>query len=64
MKRMELNKQKRAFDEELIDFNNGINFYSNNFRETPVYAKYSDIITVFNAGLFSLTLKTLMEKAF
>lgn len=44
MKRMELNKQKRAYDEELIDFNNGINFYSNNFRETPVYAKYSDII--------------------
>lgn len=43
-KRMELNKQKRAFDEELIDFNNGINFYSNNFRETPVYTKYSDII--------------------
>ncbi len=44
LKRMELNKQKKAFDEELIDFNNGINFYSNNFRETPVYAKYSDII--------------------
>lgn len=44
IKRMELNKQKRAFDEELIEFNNGINFYSNNFRETPVYAKYSDII--------------------
>jgi len=44
IKRMELNKQKRAFDEELIEFNNGINFYSNNFRETPVYVKYSDII--------------------
>jgi hypothetical protein len=44
IKRMELNKQKRTFDEELIDFNNGINFYSNNFRETPVYTKYSDII--------------------
>jgi len=44
MRRMELNKQKRAFDEELIDFNNGINFYSNNFRETPVYTKYADII--------------------
>lgn len=44
MKRMELNKQKRAFDEELIEFNNGINFYSNNFRETPVYAKYAEII--------------------
>jgi hypothetical protein len=44
LKRMELNKQKRTFDEELIEFNNGINFYSNNFRETPVYAKYSEII--------------------
>jgi hypothetical protein len=44
IKRMELNKQKRAYDEELIEFNNGINFYSNNFRETPVYHKYADII--------------------
>lgn len=44
MRRLELNKEKRAFDEELIDFNNGINFYSNNFRETPVYSKYADII--------------------
>lgn len=44
LKRMELNKQKRAFDEELIEFNNGVNFFSNNFRETPVYAKFSDII--------------------
>lgn len=44
LKRMELNKQKRAFDEELIEFNNGVNFFSNNFRETPVYNKYSDII--------------------
>nr|MBA3665956.1 ATP-binding protein [Bacteroidota bacterium] len=44
LKRMELNKQKRAFDEELIEFNNGVNFFSNNFRETPVYNKYADII--------------------
>lgn len=44
LKRMELNKQKRAYDEELIDFNNGISFFSNNFRETPVYTKYADII--------------------
>lgn len=44
IKRMELNKQKRAFDEELIDFNNGINFFSNNFRESPVYTKFSDVI--------------------
>jgi hypothetical protein len=44
IKSMELKKQKRAFDEELIDFNNGINYYSNNFRDTPVFNKYSDII--------------------
>lgn len=44
LKRMELNKQKRAYDEELIEFNNGVNFFSNNFRETPVYNKYADII--------------------
>ncbi len=44
IKRMELNKQKRAFDEELIEFNNGINYFTKNFRETPVYNKYADII--------------------
>jgi hypothetical protein len=43
-KRMELNKQKRAFDEELIEFNNGVHFFSNNFRESPVYHKFADII--------------------
>ena len=44
LKRIELNAQKRAFDEELIEFNNGINFFSNNFRDTPLYTKYADII--------------------
>lgn len=44
MRRMELNKEKRTFDEELIQFNNGINFYTMNFRETPVYNKFSEII--------------------
>ena len=44
IKRMELNKQKRSFDEELIEFNNGINYFTKNFRETPVYNKYVDII--------------------
>ncbi len=44
LKRMELNKQKRKFDEELIEFNNGINFFTNNFRDTPIYNKYADII--------------------
>lgn len=44
LRRMELNKQKRTFDEEIIEFNNGLTFFTNNFRETPVYTKYADII--------------------
>lgn len=44
VKRMELNKQKRAYEEELIEFNNGINYFTKNFRETPVFNKYADII--------------------
>ena len=44
IKRMELNKQKRALEEELIEFNNGINYFTKNFRETPVFNKYADII--------------------
>lgn len=44
LKSMELRKQKRAFDEELIEFNNGINYFTKNFRETPVFNKYEDVI--------------------
>lgn len=44
VRRMELNKQKRALEEELIEFNNGINYFTKNFRETPVFNKYEDII--------------------
>ncbi|MFL5752558.1 MAG: ATP-binding protein [Bacteroidia bacterium] len=44
LKRMEINKEKRAFDEELIEFNNGISYFTKNFRETPVFNKYADII--------------------
>ncbi len=44
LKRMEINKEKRAYDEELIEFNNGINYFTKNFRETPVYNKYADIV--------------------
>jgi hypothetical protein len=44
IKRMELNKQKRAFDEELIEFNNGVNFFTKTFRDSPVYTKYAEII--------------------
>ena len=40
LEEMELNKQKRTYDEELIEFNNGINFYTSNFRESPVYHKF------------------------
>jgi regulator of replication initiation timing len=44
LKRMEVNKEKRALEEELIEFNNGISYFSKNFRETPVYNKYAEII--------------------
>jgi hypothetical protein len=44
LKRMDLQKQKRAFDEELIEFNNGVSFYTTNFRDTPLYNKLAPII--------------------
>ncbi|MBK9284826.1 MAG: ATP-binding protein [Sphingobacteriaceae bacterium] len=44
LKRMDIQKQKRAFDEELIEFNNGVSFYTTNFRDTPLYNKLADII--------------------
>ena len=44
LKRMELQKQKRALDEELIEFNNGVTFYTSTFRGTPIYNKLADII--------------------
>lgn len=44
LRRMQINKEKRAYEEELIEFNNGLNYFSKNFRETPVYNKFADII--------------------
>jgi len=44
LKRMQVNKEKRAIEEELIELNNGISYFSKNFRDTPVYNKYSEII--------------------
>jgi len=44
VQRMELAKQKKQKEEELIEFNNGLNFYQNTFRETPVYKRFSHII--------------------
>ncbi|MBS1646612.1 MAG: ATP-binding protein [Bacteroidetes bacterium] len=44
LKRMDINKEKRALEEELIEFNNGISYFSKNFRETPVYNKYAEVI--------------------
>jgi hypothetical protein len=44
LKRMQVNKEKRAIEEELIEINNGINYFSKNFRDTPVYNKYAEII--------------------
>src|SRR6202007_1999418 len=44
LKRMQINKEKRAIEEELIDINNGISYFSKHFRDTPVYNKYAEII--------------------
>lgn len=44
LRRMEVNKEKRAIEEELIELNNGISYFSKNFRDTPVYNKYAEII--------------------
>lgn len=44
LKRMQINKEKRAIEEELIELNNGITYFTKNFRDTPVYNKYAEII--------------------
>ncbi|HXB39735.1 MAG TPA: ATP-binding protein [Bacteroidia bacterium] len=44
LKRMQINKEKRAIEEELLEINNGIVYFGKNFRDTPVYNKYADII--------------------
>lgn len=44
LKRMQINKEKRGIEEELIELNNGITYFTKNFRDTPVYNKYSEII--------------------
>lgn len=44
LKRMQINKEKRTIEEELIELNNGISYFSKNFRDTPVYNKYAEII--------------------
>jgi hypothetical protein len=44
LKRMQINKEKRSIEEELIEINNGISYFSKHFRDTPVYNKYAEII--------------------
>jgi hypothetical protein len=44
LKRMQINKEKRAIEEELLEINNGIVYFGKNFRDTPVYNKYAEII--------------------
>jgi len=44
LERLELNKQKKELEESLYQFNQGILFFQNNFKETPVYKHYASII--------------------
>ncbi len=44
LKRMQINKEKRAIEEELLEINNGIVHFGKNFRESPTYNKYAEII--------------------
>ncbi len=44
LKRMQINKEKRAIEEELSEINNGIVHFSKYFRDTPVYNKFAEII--------------------
>lgn len=42
--RIDINKQKKALEDQLYQFNQGILFFQNNFKETPVYKHYASII--------------------
>lgn len=42
--RSELNKQKQEIQEQLHQINQGILFFQNNFKETPIYNHYATII--------------------
>lgn len=42
--RLNIQKEKRELEETLYQFNQGILFFQNNFKETPVYKHYAAII--------------------
>ncbi len=44
LERMDLQKSKRELEESLQKFNQGLQFFANEFRETPVYKHYATII--------------------
>lgn len=44
LQRLEISKQKKELEDALYQFNQGILFFENNFKETPVYKHYSSII--------------------
>lgn len=44
LNRLEIQKQKKELEETLYQFNQGILFFQNNFKETPVYNHYASII--------------------
>ncbi|GAB4451674.1 MAG: ATP-binding protein [Bacteroidia bacterium] len=44
LERLEIQKQKKELEDNLYQFNQGILFFQNNFKETPVYKHYASII--------------------
>ncbi len=44
LERLEIQKQKKELEDTLYQFNQGILFFQNNFKETPVYKHYAPII--------------------
>lgn len=42
--RSQINKEKQELQDKLYQFNQGILFFQNNFKETPVYKHYASII--------------------
>ncbi len=44
LQRLEINKAKKALEEEIINFNTGLNFYHQTFKDSPTYKKFAHII--------------------
>jgi nitrogen fixation protein FixH len=43
-RRVTLNKEKKQSDDEFVEISNGLRYFNNNFKDTPVFNKLSDII--------------------